>query len=107
MISDYNQRITIRSFSVTQDANGDIVPVEDSEYTKWAKVRQSSGNLLISNGMMNFTEAFDIEMLYEVSRPTRANYQIEYKGKLMKIYNVRIEQEGRAWTEVVTAYTSN
>jgi head-tail adaptor len=106
-IGELNTRITIRSFSAAQDDNGDVVLTEADNWQKSAKIEQNNGDLLIASGMMNFNESYKITLRYEQSRPTKANYKIEYKDKVLKIYNVRTIDEGKAVWEVITAYTSN
>lgn len=107
MIGQMNCYITIKAFDVTQNVDGDIVLGSPTSWNKWANVSQSNGNLLISNGMTNFTEAFDINMWYEPTKPTQANYEIDYDGKKMKIYSVRLDNEGSRTKEKIIAYTSN
>ncbi len=107
MIGEMNCLVQVQSISVTQDTDGNIVATPSSVWNKWAKVRQDSGNLLISQGMSNFSESFSLEMWYEKTKPTKANYLITYNGKTMKVYNVRPDNEGTRVKEIITAYTSN
>lgn len=107
MVGQMNCLITVIAYPATQNADGDIVLGEPTTWQKWARVKQNSGNLLISSGMTNFNEAFEIEMWYEVSRPTLPDYELDYKGKRMKIYNMRLDNEGMRAVETITAYTSN
>jgi hypothetical protein len=107
MIGEMNCLIGVQSVSVTQDANGDLVVTPSAAWQKWATISQDSGNLLISQGMMNFNESYRVEMWYEPTRPTKANYILTYNGKTMKVYNVRLDNEGKRMTETITAYTSN
>lgn len=104
---ELNTKVQIQPYTVEQDENGDIDTTLGSAYSKWAKVDQSNGTLLFSNGIINFNEAYEITMRYETSRPTQVTHIINYKGKEMKIYNVKKEYEGCIWWEVVTAYTQN
>lgn len=107
MIGEMNCLVQVQSVNVTQDADGNIIATPSSVWNKWAKVEQDSGNLLISQGMGNFSESYRLEMWYEKLRPTRANYLITYQGKTMKVYNVRVDNEGNRAKETVTAFTSN
>lgn len=107
MIGEMNCLIEVQSVAVTQDANGDIITTPSTVWKKWAKVEQNSGNLLMSQGMTNFSESYTVEMWYEPTRPTKANYVLTYNGKEMKIYNVRPDKEGNRAKEVITAFTSN
>ena len=107
MIGSMNCLVQVQSVTVTQDNNGDIVATPSSTWNKWAEVSQDSGNLLISQGMSSFNESFRVQMWYEPSRPTQPNYILTYNGKTMKVYNVRLNNEGNRMTETITAYTSN
>lgn len=105
--SELNTRVQVQPYSVAQDENGDIDAVMGDAYSKWAKVEQNNGNLLITNGMTDFDESYRITMRYEDSRPTTVSSLINYKSKTLKIYNVERQVEGNAWWEVITAYTKN
>lgn len=107
MIGEMNCLVQVQSVSVTQDSEGNIVATPSSAWNKWMRVRQTSGSLLISQGMSNFSESFELEGWYERTRPTKANYLITYNGKTMKVYNVIPDNEGNRMKEVITAYTSN
>ncbi len=107
MIGEMNCLVQVQSVLVTQDGDGNIIAVPSGAWVKWAKVQQDSGSLLISQGMSNFMESFRLEMWYERNRPIQANYLITYNGKTMKVYNVRLDNEGNRMKETITAYTSN
>ena len=107
MIGEMNCLVQVQSVSVTQDSDGNIIATPSTMWNKWAKIIQDSGNLFISQGMSNFSESFRLEMWYEKTRPVYANYLITYNGKTMKVYNVRLDNEGNRMKETVTAYTSN
>lgn len=107
MIGQMNCLVQVQSVAVTQDADGDIVTTPSAAWSKWARIEQDSGNLLISHGMINFIESFRVQMWYEPSRPTQANYVLTYNGKEMKVYNVRLDNEGNRMIENITAFTSN
>jgi len=107
MIGQMNCLVQVQSVAVTQDENGDIVATPAAAWSKWAEITQDSGNLLISQGMGSFNESFRVQMWYEPSRPTQPNYILTYNGKTMKVYNVRLNNEGNRMTETITAYTSN
>jgi hypothetical protein len=107
MIGEMNCLIEVQSVSVSQDVNGDLVVTPSTAWQKWGNITQDSGNLLISQGMTNFNESYRVEMWYEATRPTKANYILSYNGKTMKVYNVRLDNEGKRMMERVTAYTSN
>jgi SPP1 family predicted phage head-tail adaptor len=106
-INELNTKVTIRSFNLSKDGNGDLQQTGKNQWSKWAKVKQNNGSLLINAGLQAFNESFEIVLRYEQSRPTLADYEIEYKGKKMKVYNARPEKEGTAWWEIINAYTSN
>lgn len=102
-----NCLVQVQSVAVSQNDDGDIVATPSTVWSKWADVQQDSGSLLISQGMSNFTESYRLQMWYEPTRPTQANYLITYNGKTMKVYNVRLDNEGNRTVENITAYTSN
>lgn len=102
-----NCLIEVQSVSVSQNTDGDIEATPSTAWNKWAKVEQDSGNLLISQGMSSFNESFRVQMWYEPTRPTLANYILTYNNKTMKVYNVRLDNEGNRMVENITAYTSN
>lgn len=107
MIGQMNCIIGIQSVAVTQDGNGDLVSTPSATWEKWGDIQQDSGSLLISQGMTNFTESYRVKMWYEQTRPTHPNYVLTYNGKKMKVYNVRLDSEGKRMVEDITAYTSN
>lgn len=107
MIGQMNCLIEVQSVTVAQNVDGDIVTTPSYSWQKWADVSQDSGNLLISQGMMNFSESYRVKMWYEPTRPTKANYVLTYNGKSLKVYNVRLDNEGNRMIETITCYTSN
>jgi hypothetical protein len=108
MIGEMNCLVDVQSVAVSQDAGtGDIIITPSVAWQRWAKVEQDSGNLLISQGMTNFNESFRLQMWYDTQRPTKANYIITYNNKTLKVYNVRLDNEGKRMVETVTCYTSN
>lgn len=107
MIGEMNCLVEVQSVSVAQNADGDIVATPSYSWSKWAKVEQNSGNLGITNGMSNFTESYRLQMWYEPTRPTRANYLITYGDKTMKVVSVNVDNEGNRMIENIIADTSN
>lgn len=107
MIGEMNCLVQVQSVAVTQNESGDIEATPSTAWSKWGKVELDSGNLLISQGMSSFNESYRVQMWYEPTRPTRANYLLTYNGKTMKVYNVRLDNEGNRMVENITAYTSN
>lgn len=107
MIGQMNCLVEVQSVTVVQDANGDIVPTPSSAWQKWANVEQNSGNLGINNGMGSFNESYRLQMWYEPTRPTMANYIITYKTKVMKVISVNVDNEGNRMLETIIADTSN
>jgi head-tail adaptor len=107
MIGEMNCLINVQSVTVVQDDNGDIVSTPSVAWNKWADVQQDSGNFLISNGMTDFNESYRIKTWYEPTRETKAGYLITYNNKVMKVYNVRRDNEGNRTKEIITAFTSN
>lgn len=107
MIGEMNCLVQVQSISVTQDADGNIIATPSSVWNKWGNITQDSGNLLISQGMSNFSESYRVQMWYEKTRPVKANYLLIYNGKTMKVYNVRLDNEGQRMIETLTCYTSN
>lgn len=102
-----NCLVQVQSVTVTQDANGDIVATPSGAWSKWADIQQNSGNLGINNGMGSYNESYRIQMWYEPSRPTRANYVLTYNGKSMKVVSVNVDNEGNRMIENIIADTSN
>jgi hypothetical protein len=107
MIGEMNCLIQVQSVDVSQDSNGDIVVTPSAAWSKWANIQQNSGSLLLSMGMTNFNESYTVKMWYEATRPTKANYILTYNGKVMKVYNVVPDNEGKRMMETIIAYTSN
>lgn len=107
MIGQMNCLVDVQSVAVSQDGNGDLVVTPSVSWQKWANISQDSGTLLIGMGLTNFNESYKVQMWYEPSRPTKANYIITYEGKSLKVYNVKLDNEGKRTIETITAYTGN
>jgi head-tail adaptor len=103
--SELNTRVTIKQYQSTQDGiTGTVSAALQSSWQKWAKVTQRSGSRALDSAAINYREVWEIIIRYEVSRPTSANYNIEYNGREMKIHSVTRQDEGFAWYETITAY---
>lgn len=102
-----NCLVEVQSVTVVQNADGDIVATPSYSWQKWANIEQNSGNLGIGNGMMNYSESYRIQMWYEPTRQTKANYIITYNGKEMKVVSVNVDNEGNRMIENIIADTSN
>lgn len=107
MIGQMNCLVEVQSVTVVQNADGDIVATPSYSWQKWAKVEQNSGNLGINNGMGSFNESYRIQMWYEPTRETKANYIITYNNKTMKVVSVNVDNEGNRMIETIIADTSN
>lgn len=107
MIGQMNCLVEVQSVTVTQNADGDIVATPSYSWSKWANIEQNSGNLGIAQGMSSFNESYRLQMWYEPTRPTRANYLITHDGKTMKVVSVNVDNEGNRMIENIIADTSN
>lgn len=107
MIGQMNCLVEVQSVTVTQNSDGDIVATPSYSWSKWANIEQNSGNLGITQGMSSFNESYRLQMWYEPTRPTRANYLITYGDKTMKVVSVNVDNEGNRMIENIIADTSN
>lgn len=107
MIGEMNCLVTINSHTIAQDVNGDIVVTPSNTWQKWANVTKNSNSLLFGQGAINYDESYRLQMWYEPSRPTLANYTIQYNGKTMKVDSVTVDDEGKRMLETITASTKN
>lgn len=102
-----NCLVEVQSVTVVQNVDGDIVATPSYSWSKWADIKQNSGNLGINNGMGSFNESYRVQMWYEPTRPTLANYILTYNGKTMKVVSVDVDNEGNRMIENIIADTSN
>lgn len=100
-IGDLNRRVTVRRWGSTVDDAGGAGKVEISSWTKWAKVENRSGGMMVSENQVQFRYDFKIVMRYEVSRPTRPEYTLTYDSFNMKIHSVSIDSEGQRQFEIL------
>lgn len=105
-VEEMNVKISIKSYSVTQDSNGRNIHSVTDTFSRWAKVEQVSGSRTLENMGIVFNKAFRITKRYEVSNPVNERHKIEYLGELMTIASVQREQIGKTFFEKITAYTS-
>lgn len=89
-----NRRVTVLVPGATQnDQGGNVAEVLDS-WDKWAQVEDRSGSNQFSNQQQVWDYDYKITMRFEVSRPTKSNYEIQYEGYRLKIESLSINTEG-------------
>lgn len=108
MIGKRNVRVTVLNYTETQNpTTGKPVSSLTGSWEKWAEVKQQNGSRTLENAGIVFKKVYQIEMAFEQSRPTLDKYFLQYKGHTLSIGSVIVKEEGNAFTEIITAFTTN
>lgn len=94
MIGELNRRVTIKSWTTTQDAGGGSTAVESGSYSLWAKVEDRSGAKNNGQGQTVWNYDYRITVRYETSRVILSNMTVDYDGKRLAINEVSFDSEG-------------
>lgn len=105
-IGELNSRVTINSYTVTQnETTGRAESSLNSSWIRWAKVVQNTNNRTLENMAVSFKEAYTITKRFETDKPTLNNYVLVFGGKTLTIGSVVKKEVGKVWFEEITAYT--
>lgn len=97
-IGELNRRITLKSWTSTQDEGGGSSAVNVASYIIWAKVEARNGTPFINEEQQVWNYDYRVTFRYERSRVPQSNFTIDYDSKRLKINSVSFEQEGvRKW----------
>lgn len=95
MIGDFNRRITLQSWTTTQDEAGGSAAVIDQSYTIWAKVEDRSGRTFGGEQQEQWSYDYKVTFRYEKSRKVNSNMTILYDGKKLLIRSLSYADEGQ------------
>ena len=93
-IGELNRKVTIKSWTATQDAGGGSTAVQASSYSMWANVQDRDG-IQITQGQAVWKYDYKVKVRYEASRKIGSNYTIDYDSKRLKINSVSFKTEGQ------------
>lgn len=98
-----NRRVTLKRYTTLKNEFGGLVPVVTGEWSKWAEVRDRTGNNIneYQQSQWNYTNIFILR--YEKERPTRSNDVLVYEGENYKINYIQIRTEGHKSFEWIEA----
>lgn len=106
-ISELNTRITIKSYTVSQnDETGKLESSLSETNVRWAKVVQNSQNKTLESLSISFKQAYTITKRFESDKPTLNNQTIDYGNLVLTIGSVIKKDIGNAWYEIINAYTT-
>lgn len=94
MIGELNRRITVKSWSATQDAGGGLSPLMVRSYSIWAKVEARNGQPFTSEEQQVWNYDYKITFRYEKSRIVGSNFTVDYDSKRMRINSISFSDEG-------------
>ncbi len=89
-----DRRITIETWSTSQDAGGGQQGTVAGSYQIWANVESKSGQLIKAEGGREWPYNFKMTMRYEKSRPVTVDQTVTYDGQRFNINYVNIVREG-------------
>lgn len=95
MISEYNRRVTLKSWGTAQDEGGGLEPAETASYTIWAKVEDKSGQPYTGEGQRTWNYDYKITFRYEKSRPVSESMTVDYASKRLTINSISYSNEGK------------
>lgn len=100
--SDFNETITVKSYSVTTDSAGGTKPTYTNYLTTYAAVKPYDGELFIEGGERVINNKYVFVLRY---RPQTAainkSYKITYRGNDYIIHSVIDESEDRYYTKII------
>ena len=94
MIGQLNRRITIKSWTSSQDDAGGIISTETKSYTIWAKVESRNGMLFTGEQQRQWSYDYKITFRYDKCRVVSSNDTIDYDGKRLSINSISFQDEG-------------
>ena len=94
MTAELNRRITIKSYTTTQDAGGGSTSTESASYSMWAKVEDRTGQWIDGQGQLLWKYDYKITVRHELSRIIKSNMIVQYDGKKLLINSVAPNSEG-------------
>lgn len=93
-IGDFNRKITLKSWTATQDEGGGSSAVNLASYIVWAKIDQRFGTPFTSEEQQVWNYDYKITFRYERSRIPKSNFTIDYDSKRLRINSISYENEG-------------
>lgn len=105
MIADLNIEAVFTVYPNAQTANGTPTKGTPTTYTDWVGVEQRSGSRTLEQAGVTFDKAYNITKRHWPERPVVArNTTVTHDGEELTIHDVRMQQEGRRWYEILICY---
>lgn len=98
-----NSRVTINRYTSVKNEFGGLIPIIDSQWSKWAEVQDRSGSSTNDYQQSQWTYDSVIVMRYEKERPLHSNDVIVYEGYNYKINSIQIRKEAAKSWEYIQA----
>ena len=98
-----NSRVTINRYTSVKNEFGGLIPIIDSQWSKWAEVQDRSGSSTNDYQQSQWTYDSVIVMRYEKERALQSNDIIVYEGYNYKINSIQIRKEAAKSWEYVQA----
>lgn len=98
-----NSRVTINRYTTAKNEFGGLIPIIDSQWSKWAEVQDRSGSSTNDYQQSQWTYDSVIVMRYEKERPLHSNDVIVYEGYNYKINSIQIRKEAAKSWEYIQA----
>lgn len=95
LISEFNRRITINTYSNSTDAGGGTSKTVASSYSTWAKVEDRTGSASIDNGQRQANYDYKITIRGYNSRAVTTAQSVSYDSKVLAINSVQKVTEGK------------
>lgn len=113
MIGKLNRRVTLKSWSSTQDEAGGVIPLITSTYVIWANVEDRTGHIMQGEQQRQWSYDYKVTFRYEKSRVVTSGMTIDYDSKRLAINSLSYENEGQrryciarcSTTDITPVYT--
>lgn len=105
-IAELNRRITVNTYIFGQDESGGNIKALQTSYPLWAKVQQQRNNRDLDNSQIEYKEAYEVTVRYELSRLFATTNEIVYDDRILNIQGIRKVEEGKRKFNVISTYTT-
>lgn len=92
-IAELNRRVTIKSWTTSQDGRGGSTPVVSLNFDVWAKVEDRTGSKLSAHNNEQWMYDYKITFRYDPNRIVTSAFTINYESLQMAIQFISYDNE--------------
>lgn len=92
-IGELNRRITLKSWTQSQDLGGGNQSTVNASYTVWAKVEDRQGSQVNAHNAIDFVYDYKVTFRYDPNRVVDSSFTIDYEDKQLAIKNLSYDNE--------------